>query len=116
MGQVRREVFRLDDLAAFREFGVRIAGGMNDFARLPRSLLQLLLIVGGVVTGVASVIPIDFELFPSLERGERIVGNHGYPAKWLKTVRRLERIDRNRFLYADHFQSRGVVHRLHFSS
>src|SRR5580704_6081163 len=46
MRQVRREVFRFEYFAAFCKCDVRIAGREDRFARLPRSFLQLLLIVG----------------------------------------------------------------------
>src|ERR1019366_4542661 len=93
--EVRREIFGFDDLAAFGEFGVGIAEGMHDFARLAGGLLQFFFIVGGVVGGVAAVVPFDFEAFAALEGGPGIVGDHGDAAERLKGVRRLEGIDRD---------------------
>ena len=116
MCQMRREVFRLDDFAAFGEFRVRIADSMHDFPRLARGLLQFFFVIGGVVGGVAAIVPIDFELLAAFECGKRVVGDDRHPAQWLKAMRRLEGIHRNGFLYADHFQSRGVIHRLYLSS
>ena len=89
---------------------------MHDFPRLARGLLQFLLIVRGVVAGVAAVVPFDLQILSPFEGGESIVGNHRHATQRLKRMRRLERIDRDRLLDSNHLQRRGVVDGLNFPS
>ncbi len=116
MCKMRGEVFRFDNLAALGKFGIRIAGGVHDFAGLARGLLQFFLIFRRVIRRVRAVVPLDFQVLASLESRKRVVGYHGNAAERLKCVRRFERIHRNRFLDANDFEGRGIVCRLHFSS
>ena len=113
MRQMRREVLCLHDLAALGKLSIRIAHSVHDLSRLARRLLQFLLIFSRVVRSVAPVVPLNLEILPAFERGKRVVSDHRHATQRLKRMGRFKRIDRNCLLHSDHFQSRGVINRLH---
>ena len=104
-------VGRLQDLAAHGKLLVDVAKIADRFSGLPDRIDQFFLEQLGVVAGVWTVVPVDFQLLAALEGRPGAVGNDGHTPQRLKHVGRLERIDRHGLLNAADLQRLFIIER-----
>ena len=109
MRQVRRIIFRLDDIAAFRKHRIDVADIANHFARLPRGRFERLAVSRRVVARVGTGLPFNFQTLASLESGPAIVGNDRNSAQRLERVRGLDGFEGQGLLNARNLKSSFVV-------
>ncbi len=87
VGEMGCVVGRLQDLATLGKLLVDIAKIADRFSGLPDRVDQFFLEQLGVVAGVWTVVPVDFQLLAALEGRPGAVGNDGHPPQRLKHVR-----------------------------
>ena len=100
MRQQRRVIFRLDDLSAICKCRLYVAVLTDHFACFPRRILQLFLVRLRVPNAVRALLPLDVQLFPSLDRRPSVISQHRHATEGLKADGRLKCIDCRCLLHA----------------
>src|SRR5262249_39872917 len=114
--QKRNVILCLEELTSLCKLSVRVADIADNFPRLPRGCVKLVLVLIRVVGCVRSVVPLYLEFLSPLESSPSVVRDHRDSTQRLETRWRLERIDGNCLMNSCYFQRFTIIHRLDLSA